>query len=125
MAGTALDSSVVVAALASWHEHHDAALAAVQEALSSEAGAIVPGHALVEAYSVLTRLPRPHRLRPADAARALQDTFEGRATIVGLDEPALWAPLDGVAPQGRYEQVQALATRLASDAADSPSIGST
>ena len=100
MGGTALDSSVVVAALASWHERHDAALAALQEALASDAGAIVPRHALVESYSVLTRLPRPHRLRAEDALALLRRTFEGRARLVGLGGEALWEVLERMATRG-------------------------
>lgn len=57
---TALDSSVLVAAFASWHERHS-------DAQSSLRGGRVVGSALVEAYSVLTRLPAPHRA-PADVA---------------------------------------------------------
>jgi predicted nucleic acid-binding protein len=57
----ALDSSVVVAAFASWHRLHN-------EAREVVAGARLPAHAAVEAYSVLTRLPAPHRAAP-DVAR--------------------------------------------------------
>ena len=51
----AVDTSVVVAAFASWHEGHRSA-----EAVLAREPA-VPAHVLVEAYSVLTRLPPPHR----------------------------------------------------------------
>jgi predicted nucleic acid-binding protein len=55
----AVDSSVVVAAFASWHEHH---------AIARGALAIQPrliAQAAVESYSVLTRLPPPHRAQPS------------------------------------------------------------
>lgn len=65
----AVDTSVVVAAFASWHEGHSAAAAALARKPR------VPGHVLVEAYSVLTRLPPPHRA-PADlAATFLAERF--------------------------------------------------
>jgi predicted nucleic acid-binding protein len=51
----AVDTSVVVAAFASWHEGHTAAAAVLARKPR------VPAHVLVEAYSVLTRLPSPHR----------------------------------------------------------------
>ncbi|MEX2240756.1 MAG: PIN domain-containing protein [Burkholderiales bacterium] len=51
----AADTSVVVAAFASWHEGHAAALRALGR------GVRVPAHVLLESYSVLTRLPPPHR----------------------------------------------------------------
>lgn len=46
---------MVVAAFASWHELHDAA----DRALAS--GARLVAHSALETYSVLTRLPPPHR----------------------------------------------------------------
>lgn len=55
----AVDTSVVVAGFASWHQGHVAAAAALARRPR------VPAHVLVEAYSVLTRLPPPHRA-PAD-----------------------------------------------------------
>ena len=61
----AADTSVLVPALLSWHAHHPRA-AAVLPSLSA-----LPAHVLVETYSVLTRLPAPHRVAPRDAARAL------------------------------------------------------
>lgn len=54
-----LDAGVVVAAFASWHEAHD--LAVVEMALRPQ----IAAHAMVESFSVLTRLPAPHRA-PAD-----------------------------------------------------------
>lgn len=55
----AVDTSVVVAAFASWHEGHRTAAAALARKPR------VPTHVLVETFSVLTRLPPPHRA-PAD-----------------------------------------------------------
>lgn len=55
----AVDSSVVIAAFASWHEHH----AVAHQALTDRPRLIA--HAAVESYSVLTRLPRPHRAQPS------------------------------------------------------------
>ncbi len=50
----AVDSSVVIAAFAGWHEHH----AISRKAMTARPRLIA--HAAVESYSVLTRLP-PHR----------------------------------------------------------------
>ncbi len=55
----AVDSSVVVAAFATWHEHH----ALARTAMSSRPRLVA--HAAVESYSVLTRLPPPHRANPS------------------------------------------------------------
>lgn len=51
----AVDTSVIVAAFASWHEHHDRARTALDD------GARLIDHCALETYSVLTRLPPPHR----------------------------------------------------------------
>jgi len=50
-----VDTSVLVAGFASWHESHALARRALRAAL-------IVGHCLVETYSVLTRLPPPHRV---------------------------------------------------------------
>ncbi len=55
----AADTSVVVAAFATWHEHHDAARAVL------DAGLDLIEHCALETYSVLTRLPPPHRVSGA------------------------------------------------------------
>ena len=58
----AVDTSLVVAAFASWHEHHDNA----RRVLDTDARLIE--HCALETYSVLTRLPPPHR-SPATVVR--------------------------------------------------------
>jgi predicted nucleic acid-binding protein len=58
----AADTSLVIAAFASWHEAHQAARRAL------DAGLRLPEHCALETYSVLTRLPAPHRA-PADVVR--------------------------------------------------------
>ena len=65
----AVDTSVVVAAFASWHEGHRTAVQALARAPR------VPAHVLVETYSVLTRLPPPHRSPPAIVAAFLTERF--------------------------------------------------
>ena len=51
----AADTSLVVAAFASWHESHEAARRAL------DGGLRLVEHCALETYSVLTRLPPPHR----------------------------------------------------------------
>jgi predicted nucleic acid-binding protein len=65
----AVDTSVVVAGFASWHEGH----AASRKALAR--GPRVPAHVLVETFSVLTRLPPPHRAPTDLVARFLASRF--------------------------------------------------
>lgn len=67
----ASDTSVVVAAFASWHEHHQQARTAL------DVGLHMIDHCALETYSVLTRLPPPHRC----AAGVVRDFL--RARFVG------------------------------------------
>jgi len=66
---TAVDTSVVVAAFASWHEAHDSAVAALARKPR------LPAHVLMESYSVLTRLPPPHRAPGPVVAEFLGSEF--------------------------------------------------
>ena len=66
-----VDTSVVVAAFASWHEQHQAARKVL------DAGVHLIDHCALESYSVLTRLPPPHR-SPAPVVREfLRARFPG------------------------------------------------
>ncbi len=65
----AVDTSVVIAAFATWHDGHRAALAALDRR------PLLPAHALLESYSVLTRMPPPHRVLPATATAFLEARF--------------------------------------------------
>lgn len=66
---TTADTSVLVAAFASWHEHH----ASASGALARVDGIVT--HCLLETFSVLTRLPAPHRMAPDVVATFLDETF--------------------------------------------------
>lgn len=59
----------MIAALAAWHEAHEAAAEAL-----APVGAL-PAHVAVEAYSVLTRLPGGLAAAPQDAASVLRVRF--------------------------------------------------
>ncbi len=72
---SAVDTSVVVPALLSWHEHHDSCAAAAS-------GAVIPAHAILESYSVMTRLPAPHRVDPALASSLLGRWFPPEKVVV-------------------------------------------
>jgi predicted nucleic acid-binding protein len=65
----AVDSSVVIAAFASWHEHH----AVARKAMAAHPRLIA--HAAVESYSVLTRLPPPHRASPGIVHAFITERF--------------------------------------------------
>ena len=63
----AADTSLVVAAFASWHENHDDARKAL------DGGLRLIEHCALESYSVLTRLPAPHR-SPGSVVREFLET---------------------------------------------------
>lgn len=65
----AADTSLVVAAFASWHEKHDAARREL------DGGLRLIEHCALETYSVLTRLPAPHRASAAVVREFLQTRF--------------------------------------------------
>lgn len=65
---SAVDSSIVVAALVRWHEDHEAAREQAH-------GQLVPAHAYLESYAVLTRLPSPGPLAPRTAHELLAAWF--------------------------------------------------
>lgn len=65
----AADTSVVVAAFASWHENHEAARRAL------DGGLRLVEHCALETYSVLTRLPAPHRAPPGLVRDFLESRF--------------------------------------------------
>lgn len=65
----AVDSSVVIAAFATWHEYHGVA----RTAMAGHPRLIA--HAAVESYSVLTRLPPPHRAHPSIVHTFITERF--------------------------------------------------
>ncbi len=62
----AADTSLVVAAFASWHQSHETARRAL------DGGLRLIEHCALETYSVLTRLPAPHRT-PANVVSEFLD----------------------------------------------------
>jgi predicted nucleic acid-binding protein len=61
----------VIAALSGWHEQHEEAAAALESVES------LPSHVLVEAYSVLTRLPGGVAVPATAASDVLSKRFSG------------------------------------------------
>ena len=93
---TAVDTNIIVAGLLSWHEHHQIASAQLIALLENESEVVVPLPVLVEAYSVMTRLPPPHRLGSKDAIEILESSLRHRVTLVGLDGDEGWNLLQDI-----------------------------
>lgn len=80
-----LDTSCIIAAVCNWHPDHDTTAREIQRRLSAGEELVSAGPALVESYAVLTRLPAPHRLFPADALAVIESNFITRRRVIALD----------------------------------------
>ena len=104
--GVGLDTSVAVPLVVQTHIAHDLVVNWWRRrpvALS--------GHALIETYSVLTRLPGDIRLEPADAARLLFERFESPLLLKPADAkrvPDILARLN-ISGGASYDAIVALA----------------
>jgi predicted nucleic acid-binding protein len=78
----AVDSSVVIAAFASWHEAHEVARRVLDR------GPRLVAHCALEVFSVLTRLPAPHRVPGKLVVAFLEDRF--RQEPLTLSARDLW-----------------------------------
>jgi toxin FitB len=85
-----LDTSFLVPLLLTSHEWHGATVRAYQKLFEDGSRLALAPHAILETYSVLTRLPAPYRLRPADAYRLLSENFESSAIVPALTRDSLW-----------------------------------
>lgn len=90
----------MVAAVCTWHERHLAAVTDIERRLQRGERLAIAGHSLVETYAVLTRLPAPHRLAPADAWALVEANFIKSATVVTLGGAAYTALLGRAAAMG-------------------------
>lgn len=114
----ALDTSVIVAAVSTWHEHHAAALGELERRLDAGDEMVVAGHSAAEAYAVLTRLPAPHRLSVGDAHRLILVNFVENAAVIALAADGYRSLLDrartlGIAGGQTYDLLIAETARLA------------
>lgn len=55
---------------------------------------LIAGHSLLESYSVLTRLPPPHRMSPEITLRLLSETLATSDIVIcGVDPQGYWLVL--------------------------------
>jgi predicted nucleic acid-binding protein len=87
-----LDTSCLVAVALPQHEHHAATVADLARRRAAGQRVVMAAHAVLEAYAVLTRLPPPHRLAPADAIAVLDRNF-GKTETVALTGAESWRAL--------------------------------
>lgn len=94
LSSTAVDATLLVAALLSWHEAHENAFASLSGLFADGNDVVLPVAALLEAYAIMTRLPASHRLSPADARTLLQGSLEGACRLVDMPVARTWPLLE-------------------------------
>jgi predicted nucleic acid-binding protein len=100
----------MIAAVCSWHEHHELAANEIERQLTRREKMIVAAPALVEAYAILTRVPPPHRISPEAALALLENNFMKSATVIALTAKSYaallqLAPKNNVAGGRTYDAV--------------------
>jgi len=95
-----LDTSCLVALFVEDHTFHHATLAGLERLRGSKAHFVVPCHVLLECFSVLTRMPSPHRHPPEAVERLLLDNFATDAEIPGIDRDLTWSTIRDLAAAG-------------------------
>jgi len=99
MSAVILDSSCLIAAACDWHVHHDITVEDLERRRRDRDRFIVPATALVEAYSVLTRLPLTFRLSPEAAAHVLEANWS-RGESAALTAEEYWTLLRSESARG-------------------------
>ena len=112
------DTSCMVAAVCSWHVNHERAARGITDRLEAKQQMLVAAHSLIETYSVLTRLPPPHRISPAEALTLLETNFMRGVKIPALPAGAYvalirTAPTTGISGGRVYDAVIAACARKA------------
>jgi len=105
-----VDTSVVIAAFATWHESHAVAVIALQD------DPALPAPCALEVYAVLTRLPAPHRVAPEVVRDYLAAAFPGGRLMLPQDETLRLVETlveRGISGGAAYDAVIALVARSA------------
>ncbi|MCK6480172.1 MAG: hypothetical protein L6R43_08480 [Planctomycetes bacterium] len=100
MIRTALDTSVVVAAVLRWHEDNDRSLDAIEAACGKGRGLLLPRTVLLQSWSVATRMPPGRRLSPRDAMDLLRALLAGRAEVPAAAGSPDWPLLEEAVSSG-------------------------
>ena len=103
-----MDTSVAVVLLANSHPEHGTVME-----WARGRDLVLSGHAAIETYSVLTRLPGEARVSPEDAITLMQHNFE---QVIALSAPATSLAHEALAAAGvsggaAYDGLVALACR--------------
>jgi toxin FitB len=86
-----VDTSCLVPLISSWHEHHGATLSSLEALKEQNHTLIVATHAVLECFSVLTRLPERIRITPREASERLFENIAQNFQMVGVDPDTCWS----------------------------------
>ncbi|HLH57094.1 MAG TPA: PIN domain-containing protein [Verrucomicrobiae bacterium] len=87
-----LDTSVLVAAVITKHEHHVRAFEILDRVQAGKDQGHISGHSMAEMYSVLTKFPPPFRHTPAQALLSIEENVVKHFKVTALT-PGEYAPL--------------------------------
>jgi predicted nucleic acid-binding protein len=93
-----LDTSYLVPLLAEWHQHHDRTTRDYRARLGRGERPVIAIHALLECYSVLTRLPHPVRVA-GDVAEQILTHYFADVEIAGATPETGWLAIRSLAVQ--------------------------
>ena len=97
---TLFDTSLLVAATLESHADHERAIPWLERAHAGEFPWVVGAHTLAELYSVLTALPRPNRLSPAEVLQLIRENILSVAEAVALTQEEYMGILAVLASNG-------------------------
>ena len=86
-----LDTSCLVPLLSDEHADHEATRAQWDRLRRADVQLVVSCHALLECFSVLTRMPPPYRRPAEEAERLLQKNFAQGVEIPGFGSELMWS----------------------------------
>ena len=95
-----LDTSVLVALFLEEHGFHRTTVSVLERLQRQQVQWVVSCHALLECFSVLTRIPPPHRFTPEEAHRMLRDGFGADAVIARVDGDLAWSAVEKMVTAG-------------------------
>ena len=104
------DTTCMVAFICGWHPDHERSRKEMEARVARGETLVVAAPALVESYSVLTRLPAPYRLSATDALFLLEVNFLEQGEVASLKAEQYIsllrsAPTGGVAGGRIYDAV--------------------
>lgn len=91
-----LDTCYLIPLLAEWHQHHDSTTRDYRGRLGRGERPVIAIHALLECYSVLTRLPHPVRV-PANLAEQILTQYLTDVEIAGVTPETGWLAIHSLA----------------------------